>query len=72
MALPSEVGGRNTGGSLPDREGLHARVAAGAGSRGGGVLPLRTMDYGGQAFTVRDPDGHMWSVGEYDPWIVPA
>ena len=26
------------------------------------------MDYGGQAFTVQDPEGHHWSVGEYDPW----
>ena len=32
------------------------------------VQPLRTMDYGGKAFTVRDPEGYMWSVGEYDPW----
>ena len=36
------------------------------------LLPLRTMDYGGQAFTVRDPEGHIWSLGEYDPWNLPA
>jgi uncharacterized glyoxalase superfamily protein PhnB len=36
------------------------------------LLPLRTMDYGGAAFTVRDPEGHVWSLGEYDPWTVPA
>lgn len=32
------------------------------------MQPLRTMDYGGQSFTVRDPEGYVWSVGEYDPW----
>jgi uncharacterized glyoxalase superfamily protein PhnB len=32
------------------------------------VQALRTMDYGGKAFTVCDPEGYVWSVGEYDPW----
>ena len=32
------------------------------------LLDLREMDYGGKAFTVRDPEGHIWAVGEYDPW----
>jgi uncharacterized glyoxalase superfamily protein PhnB len=31
-------------------------------------MELRTMDYGGKAFTVRDPEGYTWAVGEYDPW----
>ena len=26
------------------------------------------MDYGGKAFSVRDPEGYLWSAGEYDPW----
>ncbi len=26
------------------------------------------MDYGGKAFTCRDPEGHVWNIGEYDPW----
>jgi uncharacterized glyoxalase superfamily protein PhnB len=72
MALPSEVGGKNTGGAyLIVRDCTPAwqqALAAGAEV----VLPLRTMVYGGQAFTVRDADGHLWSVGEYDPWTVPA
>ena len=28
------------------------------------------MDYGGKAFAVRDPEGHIWSVGEYDPFAL--
>ena len=71
MALPSDVGGKNTGGAYlivqdctPVWQGA---LAAGAEV----MLPLRTMDYGGQAFTLRDPDGHLWSVGEYDPWNAP-
>jgi uncharacterized glyoxalase superfamily protein PhnB len=70
MALPNEIGGKNTCGAyfiVPDCTPIWQRVQA-AGVEV--VLPLRTMDYGGQAFTVRDMDGHLWSLGEYDPWNV--
>jgi uncharacterized glyoxalase superfamily protein PhnB len=30
------------------------------------------MDYGGKAFTVADPEGYLWAVGEYDPWQAPT
>ena len=29
---------------------------------------LRTMDYGGGGFSLRDPEGFVWGIGEYDPW----
>ncbi len=32
------------------------------------VAELETMSYGGRAFSVRDPEGYLWSVGEYSPW----
>jgi uncharacterized glyoxalase superfamily protein PhnB len=32
------------------------------------VMDIADMDYGGRAFTCRDPEGHVWSVGSYDPW----
>jgi uncharacterized glyoxalase superfamily protein PhnB len=35
------------------------------------VQDLETKDYGGKAFTVRDPEGQIWSVGEYNPWQKP-
>lgn len=70
MALPAEVGGKNTGviylivsNCTPVWE---RAVASGAEL----LMPLQTMSYGGQAFTVRDPEGHVWSLGEYDPWAV--
>ena len=40
-------------------------LAAGAQT----VMPLQTQDYGGEGFTVRDPEGHIWSFGDYDPWV---
>ncbi|MFN0146017.1 MAG: VOC family protein [Dehalococcoidia bacterium] len=38
-------------------------VAAGATV----VHPYEAKDYGGHGFTVRDPEGHEWSVGSYQP-----
>ena len=36
------------------------------------LTPLKTMDYGGAAFSLKDPEGFVWSVGEYNPWSQPA
>lgn len=30
------------------------------------------QDYGGRLYTARDPEGHVWSFGSYDPWAEPA
>ena len=32
------------------------------------VRPLQDTTYGSREFTVKDPEGHSWSVGTYDPW----
>ncbi|EKF73419.1 hypothetical protein A11A3_13740 [Alcanivorax hongdengensis A-11-3] len=32
------------------------------------IIALRSQDYGGQHFTFRDPQGHLWNIGSYDPW----
>ena len=32
-------------------------------------LSFESQDYGGEGFTVRDPEGHIWSFGDYDPWV---
>ena len=31
------------------------------------VLPLKREDHGA-GFTVRDPEGHLWSFGDFNPW----
>jgi uncharacterized glyoxalase superfamily protein PhnB len=36
------------------------------------VMDIADMDYGGRAFTCRDPEGHLWSIGSYNPWAEPA
>lgn len=32
------------------------------------VRPLADMPYGSREFTIKDPEGHSWSAGTYDPW----
>jgi uncharacterized glyoxalase superfamily protein PhnB len=50
---------------VADADAHHARAkAAGAEI----VIDLVTQDYGGRDYTCRDPEGHIWTFGTYDPW----
>ena len=68
MILPEEIGGRETQAPylvVADAEAVY-RAARAAGTRM--VQELEAKEYGGKAFSCRDLEGHLWSVGEYDPW----
>jgi uncharacterized glyoxalase superfamily protein PhnB len=32
------------------------------------VMDIKDEDYGGRGFSCRDPEGHLWNIGTYDPW----
>lgn len=32
------------------------------------VIDIKDEDYGGRGFSCRDPEGHLWNFGSYDPW----
>ena len=32
------------------------------------VMDLEDKDYGSREFSCRDPEGHLWNFGTYDPW----
>ena len=50
---------------VDDPVAVHDRaVAAGADI----AMPLENPEYGGVFFACRDPEGHIWNVGSYDPW----
>ena len=69
LAQPDEVGNRSTASIyfvVPDCDPVYAAVQ-GAGAPI--VMALQTMDYGGKAFSCLDPEHHLWSIGEYDPWM---
>lgn len=67
MRQPDQAGGCTQSLYLvvDDADALYARAVAG-GARV--VIDIRDEDYGGRGFTCRDPEGHLWSVGTYDPW----
>ena len=68
LQQPADTGMRVTQGAylvVNDADKVHARVLDAGGEV---VLPLQDEDYGGRGFTCRDPEGHVWSIGTYDPW----
>ncbi len=50
---------------VADADAHYARaVAAGAEI----LIDIRDEDYGGRGYSCRDPEGHVWNFGTYDPW----
>ena len=65
---PADLGGIETRSAyivVADADAVYARaLAAGAAI----VRPLQDTPYGSREFAVKDPEGHTWSAGTYDPW----
>ena len=50
---------------LEDADKHYSRaVAAGAEI----VMDIKDEDHGGRGYSCRDPEGHLWNFGSYDPW----
>lgn len=65
---PADIGGAETQTAyvvVSDCEAIYAKAKAAGAEM---ILDLETKDYGGSGFTCRDPEGHIWSFGSYDPW----
>jgi uncharacterized glyoxalase superfamily protein PhnB len=67
MRQPDEVGGETQTAYVivPDADAHYARAKAEGAVI---LLELKSEDYGGRGYTCRDPEGHVWSFGTYDPW----
>lgn len=65
-----EAAGGPTGGSyvVVDEVDAHHSRAERAGARI--LFPPREREHGGREYTCRDPEGHLWTFGTYDPWAV--
>jgi uncharacterized glyoxalase superfamily protein PhnB len=69
MKQPDEIGGAETQTAyiiVSDADMLYTRAKA-AGARI--EIEIKDEDYGGRGFTCRDPEGHVWNLGTYDPWV---
>jgi uncharacterized glyoxalase superfamily protein PhnB len=65
---PYEVGGAETQSSyvMVDDADAHYGNAKAAGASI--VLDIKDDEHGGRGYACRDPEGHIWSFGTYDPW----
>ena len=44
---------------------IAARCSAGAEI----VVEIEDHPHGGRGYSCRDPEGHLWNFGTYDPWL---
>ena len=64
---PSDLGVETRGTYIvvADADAAFARAQAAGATV---VRPLQDTNYGSREFSVKDPEGHSWSAGTYDPW----
>jgi uncharacterized glyoxalase superfamily protein PhnB len=65
---PGKLDGKETRSAyivVPNADEVYARAQAAEAVI---ARPIEDMPYGSREFTVKDPEGHSWSVGTYDPW----
>lgn len=68
MVQPAEVGGRATQTLCVIVDDADAHFARAKAEGAEIVFGLETKPYGGRDYTCRDPEGHIWTFGTYDPW----
>ena len=68
IAQPDETGLRETQSPcviVADADAHYTRARA-AGAQI--VIEIAAQEYGGRGYACRDPEGHLWWFGSYDPW----
>jgi len=68
LKQPNEIGQFVTQSTylvVKDADLVYDRVRSAGGQI---LLDIKDEDYGGRGFTCRDPEGHVWSIGTYDPY----
>ena len=53
---------------LPRRVGRRYCLRTSEKRRRRNLNSVRDEEYGGRSFSCRDPEGHLWTIGTYDPW----
>ena len=69
MKQPDEIGGVETQTPyliLSDADAVYSSAKAEGATI---VIDIKDEDYGGRGFSCRDPEGHLWNLGTYDPWV---
>lgn len=67
MGLPRDLGAV-TGGAYLVVDDIDAHCARAKAAGAEFVRDLAATDYGSHEYMVRDPEGHLWSIGTYQPF----
>ncbi|MDO1529741.1 VOC family protein [Fulvimonas sp. R45] len=68
MAQPDETGGRETQCACVIVADVRAHYERARAAGAAIVDDYAEKDYGGAGYACRDPEGHLWYFGSYDPW----
>ena len=68
ITQPDEIGGRSTQSICLVVSNATAIYESAKAAGADITQDLADMPYGGKAFGCKDFEGHLWSIGEYDPW----
>lgn len=66
---PDELGGCVSGGTYIIVEDADAHCARAVAAGAEVLMELEDAGYGGRGYSCRDPEGHVWSFGTYDPRV---
>jgi len=72
MVQPADISGRESQLAcvIVANPAAHYAQAVAAGAEI--IDALAARDYGGSSYGCRDPEGHIWNFGDYDPWVADA
>lgn len=68
MTMPERAGRRCTQTIYVIVDDVDAHFARASAAGAETLIAPRDESYGGRGCSVRDPEGHAWSFGSYDPW----
>jgi len=68
VAQPDQAGGRETQAPYVVVADCAAHYARARATGAEIVDEYAERDYGGAGYACRDPEGHLWWFGSYDPW----
>jgi uncharacterized glyoxalase superfamily protein PhnB len=66
---PRDLGGLETCSTyviVPDADAIYKRAQTAGATI---VRPIENTHYDSREFSVKDSEGHTWTVGTYDPWV---
>jgi len=68
MKQPDDIGGAETQCCYYVVDDIEAHYSQARSAGCEIVIDLKGLASGGRVYTCRDPEGHLWSFGTYDPW----